>query len=89
MKRDIALPRIANIEWLARLAEPFPASIDKLSDLAKHWKFGRNTMDFLRLFPKNEIFESKIEFLTRCEELEMMIREGRNLPAETLRSPDG
>jgi hypothetical protein len=39
------------------------------------------------LFPADEEFDSEDDFLTRCEEVEMLIREERKMPAETLRSP--
>jgi hypothetical protein len=43
--------------------------------------------DFLDLFPADEVFESKVDFMTRCEELEMFINQEREMPKEVLRSP--
>lgn len=81
------LPRIDNIRWLARLAEPYPAMRQAILETAELWNFSDNTLEFLRLFPPDEEFPSREDFLLRCEELEMLIREERSMPAEMLRSP--
>lgn len=82
-----ALPRIDNIRWLKRLAGPFPTTAGEILEVAKVWNFSKGTIDFLKLFPLDEEFESEDDFLTRCEELELLIGEERRMPAETLRSP--
>lgn len=82
-----SLPRIDNILWLKALSRPFPATTADILEKARLWHFSTNTIDFLKLFPENEIFESEEEFLTRCEELEMMIREERAMPIEGMLSP--
>ena len=43
--------------------------------------------DFLEQFPPGEVFSSRVDFMTRCEELEMLINQERSTPEETLRSP--
>lgn len=81
------LPHIDNVRWLAKLAGPYPATRQEIMDAAQDWNFSDNTIEFLRLFPADEQFKSQDEFLTRCEELELLIREERKMPAEVLRSP--
>ena len=82
-----ALPRIDNILWLKALSRPFPTKTAHILAMAKLWHFSTNTIDFLKLFPEDEIFTSEDDFLTRCEELEMMIREERSMPLEGMLSP--
>lgn len=81
------LPHIDNVRWLAKLAGPYPATRQNILETAEVWNFSDNTMDFLRLFPEDETFASRDDFLLRYEELEMLIREERTMPAEVLRSP--
>ena len=80
------LPHIDNIRWLARLTEPYPATCQAILETAEAWNFSDSTIEFLQLFPSDEEFASREDFLTRCEELEMSIREERTMPAEILRS---
>lgn len=84
-----SLPRIDNILWLAKLARPFPTTAGSILNLARDWHFTQSTIDFLKLFPADEEFETGEDFLTRAEELEMFIHEERKMPAETLYSPQG
>ncbi len=81
------LPRIDNVLWLRKLARPFPATAGKILGIAKAWNFSAGTTDFLKLFPEDEVFDSGDDFLTRCDELELLIREERRMPVESLRSP--
>lgn len=82
-----ALPRIDNILWLSKLARPFPTTAGDVLDKARKWSFSKSTLDFLKLFPRDEVFENGDDFFTRCEEIEMMLREERAMPVEFLRSP--
>lgn len=81
------LPHIDNVRWLAKLSGPYPATRQEILEAAEDWNFSDNTIEFLRLFPADEVFKNQLDFLTRCEELELLIREERNMPAEVLRSP--
>lgn len=81
------LPRIDNIMWLAKLASPFPATRRQIWLKAKAWNFSHSTLEFLELFPANERFESRADFLNRCYNLELLIRQVRASSPETLRSP--
>jgi hypothetical protein len=82
-----AQPHIDNILWLARLSMPFPATAGNIAEVARTWRFSGNTLDFLNLFPKDEIFSSREEFMTRCEELELLLREKAEMPQEVVLSP--
>ena len=87
MTYNTNLPHIDNMLWLRRLARPFPVSAGRILEIAKAWNFSSNTIDLLILFPEDEIFESESDFLARCQELELLIREKEKMPAEILRSP--
>lgn len=84
---DKILPGTKNLLWLSKLARPFPASATKLVQTASKWNLSRNTIDFVSLFPSDVTFASGDDFLTRCEELRLMIREERAMPVEKLHNP--
>jgi hypothetical protein len=65
----------------------FPASRREIEDIAVDWAFDDLMIDFLDRFPADESFESKVDFMTRCEELEMFINQAQEMPKEMLRSP--
>lgn len=79
-------PRIDNVLWLSRLAMPFPTTADRVVQIARSWRFDQSTLDFLDLFPADEIFKSREDFLARSEELELLLREKSEMPAETVMS---
>lgn len=81
------LPRTDSIERLARATGPYPAKARRVLRQAETLGFGQSTLDFLRQFPSDEVFESRSDLLTRCEELDLLFREEREMPQETLRSP--
>jgi len=80
-------PRIHNVLWLTRLAMPFPSTAGKIMGIAVAWRFDKSTLDFLALFPPNVEFASREDFLTQCEELELLLREEAQAPVETVLSP--
>ena len=75
-------PHIDNILWLAKLSMPFPATARNVAEVAEAWRFSKSTLDFLDLFPDDEIFSSRDDFMTRCEELELLLREKAAQPPE-------
>lgn len=84
---DRHIPRINNVRWLARLAMPFPATAGEIAAVAAAWRFDSSTLDFLARFPQDEAFETKDDFLTRCEELELLLSEEVAAPPEPALSP--
>jgi hypothetical protein len=77
-----AIPRINNIRWLTRLAMPFPATAGDIAAVATAWRFDKATLEFLALFPEDVVFNSREDFLTRVEELELLLQEEAQAPAE-------
>lgn len=82
-----ALPRMDKIQRLNDLVTSYPTTTGDVLKTARHWSFSNSTIDFLQLFPRDEVFESSADFLARCEELELMIREERHMPVEIPRNP--
>lgn len=81
------LPRINNVRWLARLSMPFPTTAGTIMEIAEAWRFDKSTLDFLALFSQDTEFQTREEFLAKCEELELLIREEAEAPVETALSP--
>lgn len=82
-----SLPRIDNIYLLKNLIATYPVSIKRIIQIARRWSFSRSTIDFLKYFPSSEVFESGDEFLSRCEDIETVIKESRHEPAEVNYGP--
>lgn len=80
-------PTTKDLVWLSKLADEFPVTRRELVRVARDWGFSRRTLDFLRLFPENEVFESRADFVNRCEDLELLIKQEYEAPEEHLRSP--
>jgi hypothetical protein len=89
MKYTNQLPSPNKFRWLARLVGPFPASAKRINGYARHFGFDKDVISFLHQFHPDEIFESRADFLNRCEDLAFMIAQERSMPDEILRSPQG
>lgn len=76
-------PHIDNILWLTKVSGPYPVSCEDIQLTAEAWNFSNNTIEFLKLFPKDEIFNSREDFLNRYEKLEALVRQ-RQVAAEEL-----
>lgn len=81
------LPKMNNLSGLAIVARPYPKTAGGMLRVARNWKFSHSVANFLKLFPEDEEFTNTQDFMTRCEVLEGMLRDERNMPAENLRSP--
>jgi hypothetical protein len=79
------LPRLSEITQVARQTA-FPATRQEIAEPAGG-DLSMPLKNFLKLFPANETFDSRSDFTTRCQELELLITEERDMPEETLRSP--
>jgi hypothetical protein len=89
MTHSATLPRINSLRKVKALARPFPATAGDILAAAKFWGVNKNTINFLKLFPANIRFENEDDFMTRSEELEIIIGEEEKLPEEYLRSNEG
>ena len=89
MKRNYRydLPPVRHLLSLASDTQ-FPATRHDISRNAARWGFTQTMLDFLYLFPENEVFKSRVDFMTRCEELELLLGQERALPKERLSPQD-
>jgi hypothetical protein len=77
--------------YLLELAKEihFPAAAGTIRRSARNLGYTRQAITFLHLFPAGEIFRSRTDFMTRCSEVAMLIKQERIAPKEVLRSPQG
>lgn len=80
------LPTAAEIRSLATHAV-FPATTIALRGTARRARLAQETIDFLALFPDDERFPTRDDFLTRSEELVFLIEQERSTPAEIIHTP--
>ncbi len=80
------LPPVRQLLSLAQHTR-FPATRAAAVQVANGLGSPQTVIDFLKLFPSEETFASRDEFMTRCEELELLIGQERAMPTEVLRSP--
>lgn len=80
------LPHVRDFLRLSRYYRPFPASRDEVVEAAEMAHMDQEMISFLMLFPASAFFKSRVDFLTRCEELEMLINQEREAPKEILHS---
>lgn len=82
------LPAIRELIDLANNAV-FPVTLHDLLDLAAEIGSSPEVTDFLSLFQPAATFASRVDFLTRSEELELLLSQERTMPPERLHSPQG
>ena len=86
MTYEKQLPPIRQLLSLAQQTL-FPATRAEIERLAKSVGSPETVIDLLKLFSADETFNSRTDFMTRCEELELFIGQERAMPKEILRSP--
>lgn len=86
MNRLTVLPRYRSLLSLARAAS-FPISRQDMLTLARARDAAPSTVVFLRRFNPEDVFENGADFMNRCEEMKLLLRDLRDCPRELLRSP--
>lgn len=81
------LPPMRSLRKLAMWDGPFPMKSRRLVMAAERFGFGDDMITFLKLFPRDEVFRSRDEFLERCELLETIIFSEWKTPKEPRLSP--
>jgi len=79
MTYDGPLPTIRRLKKLAEWSGPFPMKSHHMVIDAERFRFDSTTIQFLQLFPHDEVFENRTDFLCHCASLETTIRAGRLL----------
>lgn len=82
------LPPVRHLLSLANAAS-FPATCQQIIDCATKAQASDELIRFLYLFPMDEVFESKSDFMTRCEEIELLIALEQDMSRELTHSPEG
>ena len=72
---------------LARTAQ-FPSTSTDMIAFAERQGCDRPTILFLQLFGLNDVFENGIDFLNRCEEVKLFLREEDTAPYERVQSSE-
>jgi len=64
-----------SLKHLAEICGPFPIKNRRLLLSAERFGFNGRVIEFLRLFPANQVFHSRDSFLKSCDELGTLIRD--------------
>lgn len=83
------LPSLSELRQLVKLVSVFPASAQQFLDTAERAGSGQNVLSFLRLFHPDELFDDSQNFITRCEDMELLINQKLDSPKEILHSSEG
>ena len=83
------LPSLRIMRFLADIDGPFPIKNRHVVLAARRFRFDDNVINFLQQFPADEIFASRDDFVERCRDLEILIRQEQESPQEILHSPQG
>lgn len=86
MSYDNKLPAVKHLLALAKEME-FPALRRDVEKMALKRGLSEDVVAFIDLFPADEVFQNRVDFMTRCEEVEILIDQERSSPVEYLRSP--
>ena len=79
MTYDGPLPAIRRLKKLAEWSGPFPMKSHTMVIGAERFGFDESTVEFLRLFSPDTVFQDRKDFLCKCASLETTIRAGRIL----------
>lgn len=82
------LPNLSKLRQLAKHVAVFPASAQQFFDTAERSGCNQDILSFLRFFHPDETFSNDLDFITRCEELELLLNQERQSPYEVVRSPE-
>ena len=81
------LPRVITLQELADKIKNFPISGLGVVQCAEHLGYDEKTINFIKLFSRRLIFNSRTDFLNHCRLLEGMLREERHSMPEHPQNP--
>ncbi len=84
---DKQLPRIQKLHELGKAIKTFPVTAKEVVFMAKRLGYSPHLIEFLKLFPDEEVFEDRTDFIARCESVCLLIQQEREAPEEILQSP--
>ncbi len=76
------LPSTRKLRRLAEWGGPFPIKNRHLVLAAERFDLGENVINFLKLFPKYTVFESREEFIYQCVVIEQYLRANKTMPMQ-------
>lgn len=82
MAYDTPLPSIRKLRQLADWGGPYPIQNRRLILAAERFELGDKVINFLQLFTKGTIFQSRDDFLYQCEVMELYVRTNQKMPAD-------
>lgn len=88
MNNPIQLPKVQFFLSLAADTD-FLATSQQIYEVARYCKYPKIIIDFLKLLPKNKVFESRFNFVTKCEELELLISKQSRLSKGVIKNTQG
>lgn len=83
------LPKLNELRRLGSDIKNYPISDLGIIQHAEHLGYGKDVIDFLKLFYHQMIFKNRTEFLSYCSLLERMLKQEIKSEPEFLRSPQG
>ncbi len=75
------LPKLKNLRRFALAIKSFPITGLGVIQYAEHLGYDDETINFLKLFSREMIFNSRSDFLNHCALLERMVKEEKRQPA--------
>jgi len=81
------LPHSKDIFRLAKFITSYPVLSRNVVQVARKLGCKENVIEFLKLFPGDNEFQSRTDFITRCEDLKIVMKQKEELPEERLFSP--
>lgn len=83
MNYDKRLPDINEILRLSTLVRPYPTTRREVVRVARMWSMPESVISFLRQFPADEVFDARIDLVSRCQDLANLIRHQWEVPKQS------
>ena len=68
---------------------PFPMSCGEMVTVARYMDCSPAMIRLLQQFGQDDVFENGVDFISRCEGVQLFTEEVRKAPREQLHSPQG
>lgn len=81
------IPSQHEINRLSQLVKRYPVSRRDIVKVARMWNFKPEVISFLRQFAPDITFQTRLDLVSRYDELALLIRQERESPKEFLLSP--
>ena len=89
MRYGKRLPKIKELRQFASEVRDFPITGQGIVQYAEHLGYDDWTINFLNLFSRRMVFNSRSDFIQHCSLLERLLRQSKQTPVERVLSPQG